>query len=265
MRREFVKFSDLEEPFYVRVGLEEERILFFMELFKNKAPVDPFLITESRKLIDGRTRKAALIRLGRDGYDCNIIADEEATKLIMRAFKANFGGPKPPTAEDLDHTIELLIKEGMGRRTILKEMHDKLGLPKEMTRRHLDDVQSRLAKQKLTEAASAVTDGNMSVKEAAEKFGVAANSIRSRLRANAQKKDQVTEGEINTLKGNMTKGFHSLAMKNSHAIKKAIKAYKDGVVSKSEVEQMIAHSEHLIHSLGHSVAEWKKRFQKTSK
>ncbi|MCL4404176.1 hypothetical protein M1432_02440 [Patescibacteria group bacterium] len=265
MRKGFVKFEEMQEPFYVRVELDEERVLFFMELFQNKAAVDPLLLTESKKLVDGRHRKAALIRLGRDGYDCNIIADEEAAKLILRAFKANFGGPKPPTSEDLDHTIELLLKEGMSRRSVLHDMSAKLSMPKELIRRHLDDVQSKMAKKKLTDAAAAVTDGNISVKEAAEKFGVAANSIRSRLRANAQKKDQVTEGEINTLKGNMTKGFHSLAMKNSHAIKKAIKAYKDGIVSKSEVEQMIAHSEHLIHSLEHSVAEWKKRFQKTAK
>ncbi len=262
MRKEFVQFKDVKEPFFVRVGLDEGRVRYFIELYESGAKVDPPTITEDRNLVDGRHRKAALIRLEHAGTEFNVTPNAPKEDLIIRAFKANSGGPKPPTQDDLDHTLELLLETGVSRETILKRMTSTIPFPRLLVRRHLSDVQSKIAKRRLNEAMEAMADEklNLTVKEAAKKFNVNPSSLRARLKASSNAKKR-TEAE--DIRGSLTKRFHSFAMSNSHVMRKTILAYKDGEISLKEALAVIEYAKRLSKHFDHSIREWEKRLNKS--
>lgn len=140
---------------------------------------DPIEVTDRdgvmNVVVEGRHRKEA--------YELNNVAEikvkvlefDDEAEMIAYAYKANTGGSLPPTPQDTEHTIMLLLEHG----ETMKRIGELLGLPAGMARKYISSVKSKTSRQKLMKAAAAVTDGGLTVAKAAEQYEVDADALRT--------------------------------------------------------------------------------------
>lgn len=177
-----VPLKDLKSNLFVRQALNPEHALFLAELVENGVTLPPIKITHELVVIDGRHRIEAHELNNRTEITCEVVDVKNETDLIAEAYKANIGGSLPPTPQDTEHTIMLLLD----RDETMKRIAELLGLPAGMARKYINSVKSKTSRQKLMNAASAVTDGGLTVAKAAEQYGVELEKLKEILGAQAE-------------------------------------------------------------------------------
>ena len=150
--------------FFVRTGIDDDRVLQLAALYEVGEEMDPVVITrEHHELVDGRHRIAALDLLDRKEVECELIEDASQEELIGLAFKANTGGALPPTTADIEHTVRLLLD----RKVLISKIIELLPFPPSLTRKYVKGVQDKLRRTQLNRAVVAVADGEMTASAAA--------------------------------------------------------------------------------------------------
>ena len=258
-----MKLNDIKETFYVRVALSEEHVLRFAELYEHKAEVPLIKVTEgTMQLIDGRHRKAAMLLYGLTEAEVELVAEAEFPELIIQALKANVGGSLPPSKADIQLTIKILLEKKVTQKWIISQIHEMVGFPKSLVRRWLDNVHSELSKAKKVRALNAVTEGGMTVPDAAKEFGVDPETIKDAIRG---KRKKAGELGANAIKGGITTKFKSLWASNGRLLRKLSQGYEDGEVTKECLQDVLAHIEHQVKNLTDNSLAWQRRLEATLK
>jgi len=204
-------------------------------------------------LIDGRHRIAANEAVGNTEIEAEVEEVKDEADLITKAYVANMGGPLPPTQEDTEHTIELLLDRGVAQTQIARY----LNLPVSMARKYVTKVKSAMEQKKLRRAADSVTESGMTVMAAAEKHSVDHVKLRAMLRGSRRKQKQGLP-EIKRLLSTL---FNSHGKKVTNAVKRATDMFEDGDVTARQVQEMIfTNLERLIAQFASAVADKKSRF-----
>lgn len=248
-----VKIADLDMNLFVRKTLNQNHALYLGELVQNGVKLPPILINPQKKVIDGRHRVEA--------YELNDLLEIEAevvnitsdAELIAAAFKANVGGALPPNSQDIEHTIVVLLGLGEAQKHIV----EMLGLPVEMTRGCIKNVQSRLMRQKLQQAADAVTEGGLTVPKAAEQFRVNPDRLKETLSGNRKKQKKEAMNEVQL---HFTKRYRSLGSSNAASLRRLFDKFQDGDVSPQQVVAIFEKLDQLQKQSARSLADWRKRF-----
>lgn len=248
-----VKIADLDMNLFVRKTLNQNHALYLGELVQNGVKLPPILINPQKKVIDGRHRVEA--------YELNDLLEIEAevvnitsdAELIAAAFKANVGGALPPNSQDIEHTIVVLLGLGEAQKHIV----EMLGLPVEMTRGYIKNVQSRLMRQKLQQAADAVTEGGLTVPKAAEQFRVNPDRLKETLSGNRKKQKKEAMNEVQL---HFTKRYRSLGSSNAASLRRLFDKFQDGDVSPQQVVAIFEKLDQLQKQSARSLADWRKRF-----
>jgi hypothetical protein len=178
---------------------------------------------------------------------------ENEAELISEAYKANLGGSLPPTPEDTEHTITLLIDQGETQKAIA----ELLGLPLGMTRRIIKDVRSKVARVRLLAAIKDVIDEGLTIKEAAEKHGAPEEKVKEAL-AGRRRRQKNGFAEIQR---ELTFRYKSLSSKNAALMRKVIEMYEDGDLTQDQVRTIIRQVEDLQKKSARAIAGWKARFE----
>lgn len=252
-RTESVKVADLKTNLFVRKALDQNHALYLAELVENGVELPPIKVTEDFVVVDGRHRIEAYELNKITTVKAQIVIVDDETELIAEAYRANTGGSKPPTPEDTEHTIMLLLD----RNESMKRIGELLGLPAAMARRYANDVRSRMSRQKLQKAASAVTDGGLTVAKAAEQYEVEAEKLKDVLSGHRRKHRQ----GIKELQVTVTKTHKSLSLKDAAVIRRLLEKYEDGDVTESQVRGIFEQIEGLHKRANRAIADWKKRFE----
>lgn len=247
-----IKLKDLQTNLFVRRALNHDHVLFLAELIENGVKLPPIKITREGTVVDGRHRIEAheLNNLDEIAFDYED-ADSEI-ELIAKAYQSNIGGSLPPTPQDTEHTVMLLLERGEA----MKRIGDLLGLPAGMARRYVAEVKSKTARAKLQRAVAAVTDGGLTVTRAAEQYDVDHGKLKEAL---SGRKREVKWG-IAEVQRNLTKSYRSAAQKNAALIRGLLEKYEDGDVTSRQVRDIIRHIEQLQKRANRSILDWEKRF-----
>ncbi len=254
-----MKLSDIKETFYVRVALNEDHVLRFAELYEHKAEVPLIKVTEvTKQLVDGRHRKAAMLLRDTTEAEVELVPEAEFPELIIQALKANVGGPLPPSKADIHLTVKMLLEKRTPQKWIISQVSEMVGFPKSLVRRYLDNVHSDMSKAKKTRALNAVTEGGMTVPDAAKEFGVDPETIKDALRG---KRKKAGELGANVIKGGVTSKFKSLWGSNGRLLRSMFEGYEDGEVTKECLQEVLTHIEHQIRNLTENNRAWQKRFE----
>lgn len=253
---ETVALKDLQTNLFVRKALNQEHALYLAELLENGVELPPIKITQDRVVIDGRHRIEACQVALRKEIEAEIVTVRDETDLIVEAYKANVGGPLPPSRDDTEHTVMMLLERGEPK----KKIAELLGLPAGMARRYVNDVQSKASRAKLQRAAAAVTDGGLTVARAAEQYGASVEKLKEMLSGRRRKhKEGIAE-----IRRNFTKLYKSVGLKNANAIKRLLEKHEDGDVTEKQARDIFTHIEHLQKESSRKVADWRKRFEAMS-
>jgi len=252
-----VPLHDLQRNLFVRKELDTERAWFLSELIESGVKMhDNIKATRDLVIVDGRHRWEA--------YDLNKVIEVEVdivdivdeVTLIAEAYKANIGGSKPPTAEDTNHTIELLIE----RKQSIKAIGELMALPSSMARKYVTEVKSRLNRAKMMAAVNAVTHGGLNVAQAATQYEVEAEKLKEAL-SGTRKKHKESEHGVDELHRGLTRQYKSISSTNAATLRKLLEQYEDGDVTPEQVQEIIKHIESLQKKTSRALADWKQRFQ----
>ncbi len=252
IKTETVALKDLQLNLFVRQALNQDHALFLAELVENGVTLPPIKITRERVVIDGRHRVEAHELNNRTEIMCEVVDVENETDLIAEAYKANIGGSLPPTPQDTEHTIMLLLDRGEA----MKRIGELLGLPAGMARKYINSVKSKTSRQKLMKAAAAITDGGLTVAKAAEQYEVEPEKLKEILSGHKRKHKQ----GVSEIQRGLTKTHKSLSQKNAALIRSLLDKYEDGDVTERQVREIFSHIEQLQKRANRSVSDWKKRF-----
>lgn len=273
MRKLTVGLDKIHTNLFVRLVLNQEHALYLAELIENGQVLRPIMVTPAyRVLDDGRLEylpnapyyETVDGRHRREAYELNklkevqveVVEFETEAELLAMAYKANVGGSLPPSPQDTEHTVMLLLERGQSKRSIAK----LLGLPTGMARRYVDTVQSKLSRAKLLRAVAAVTDGGLTVPKAAEQYQVDAEKLKAELKGPRRKHKQ----GVLEIQRQMTKLFKSVGQKNASMLRKVIEKFEDGDVTEKQAEAIFSHLERLQKQSARAVTDWKSRYQAMS-
>jgi transposase-like protein len=250
-----VPIAELREDFYVRQLLNENHAIMLGCLLEDGVELPPILITPDYQVIDGRHRISAHDMIGRTEIRAQIIDDTNKVNLIAMAYNANTGGALPPTKEDTEHTIRLLLGQNVSEKKI-KEM---LEVPNSLSRKWIDNVKSKINRKKLMTALDAISEGGLTAKQAADKYGIPPNKLKEALSGRRKKKYE--EDAVSAMKKELSKRFSSFNQQTAHMLGKLLKLVEDADVTPKQANDIINDLEKKQANSARNVAKWKKRFR----
>jgi ParB-like chromosome segregation protein Spo0J len=248
-----VKISELKTNLFVRSQLDTDHAMYLAELIENGVTLPPIKVSEELMVVDGRHRIEAHELAKHKEIEVAIWHYDNDEELISDAYRANTGGPKPPTPQDTEHTIMLLLD----RKESMKRIAELLGLPAGLTRKYATEVKSRMTRAKLQRAASAVTDGGLTVAKAAEQHEVDPDKLKEVLSGHRRKH----KNGVQDLHRAFTKNYKSIGQKNAAAVRSLLEKFQDGDVTAKQVRDIIAHLKNLQKQSARSIHDWEKRFE----
>ncbi len=251
-KTEVVKIADLKKNLFVRTALNHDHAVMLGILMENGVALPPIKITRDRAVIDGRHRIEAHELNNLDAIEAEIVEVGDENELIGEAYRANTGGSLPPTKQDTEHTVMLLLDRNESK----KRISGLLGLPAGMARRFISEVQSKLARAKLQRAHAAVTEGGLSVPKAAEQYGVAEEKLRE---ACGGGRRRLTRGVVE-MRRTLTTMYKGVSQRNAAFLRSLLDKYEDGDVQEKQALEAFEHLENLQKGSARAVADWKKRF-----
>ena len=255
-----LQLNQIQENFMVRVELNRDHVDHLKDLIGAGVVLDPILVSEEDKeLIDGRHRKAAYLEMAFKEVECEARNFASDADKIVEALRCNVGGSLPPTHADVNHTMQILLASGATRKTIIEIVSERIGFPPKLIARHLDEVQSNMAKARLKKAAYAVVNDGKTVHEAAAEQGVNLETLRRRLKADGETDDDRATS-VNQAKSYLSTSFASLQHSQGQVLSKVLRELKDGLISPEESQILIDHVKKLTLRLNRHHDEWVKRF-----
>ncbi len=260
MKTRFVSLAEIKVSFFVRTCTNSDHVRYLQSLIESGAELPSLEIAEgSMDLIDGRHRLLAYSNLGYTEVMCNEKKYESRNEMILAALKANVGGSLPPSSKDISHVIECLLAEKVPRASIIRQISEQVGFPPKLVRRHIDDIQSLVAKRRLAEAVSAIASGDMNLNEAAVKYDVNVESLKAEI---SGKPKGESCSNIAAIKTRLSKKFETF----NHSIGKIMAnirdSLRDGVISERDAEEIILHYTELLKGYQSKETQWKARFEK---
>lgn len=246
--------SDIKVDFYVRQSLSEEHVLALGMLFEANEQLPPIIVNEEYQVIDGRHRLKAADMVGRTHIHCEIRRGLERGEQILTALTENMGGSLPPKPADIRLAIQNMLNAGMKPLSIRKG----LPLPPSVATRYISDAQSAMSKQRITAAIEAVTEFEMSVKDAAEKFNIDVEELRVAIRGKKKKTNDDALG-LPKIKSALSSRYRSCSQHNAKMFDRLMNAFMDGECSEKIINETFDITEKMIMSQASNVNSWRQR------
>jgi ParB-like chromosome segregation protein Spo0J len=248
-----VAIVELKVNLFVRKSLNQDHVLYLAELLEAGIKLPAIIITPDGRIIDGRHRIEAYDLWGKKEVPAVVRNLTDDSEIISEAYRCNVGGALPPTKEDTEHTVKLLLESGTPQTRIA----EALGLPISIARNYIASIKSRQARAKISRAVVAVTDGGLTAAKAAVEHNVDIDKLREALSGKKRKK----KWGVDEMKRTFTSSYRSLSSKNAGAIRRLFEKYEDGDVTAKQVEALLKHLENLQRKATRNLADWASRFQ----
>lgn len=209
------------------------------------------------EIVDGRHRAQAYEFAGKSDIPVEIVQGGELslTQIVSMAYKANSGGPLPPTVADTEHTIAMLIKDNPS--ITQKGVAEVLGIRTSWARKLMASVRAKMTRKALSDARAAITNGGLTLPQAAKQYELNIDQLRDFVNGNKKKE----KGSKGNMRRELTARFRSFAVKNAAQLRDTIEAYQDGDATQAMVDETFKHIKNLLAKSAKSVDEWQKRYE----
>lgn len=248
---EMIPLTAIVNKFDVRVVLDQDRVIQFAGLYQGGVKLPPVRLVrideDTYAYIDGRTRGAARAYLNLPDVPaviCNGSLRDNPFELFAEALESNWGGAKPPTQEDIVHTILRMLELG----TTHKEIKYRLSfLPNGAITAYITWAKSVLLKRRISRALDSVAEG-MPSDEAARTFKVKPDHLKNVITGKKGKwgaRSQETQLIVEMkqyISRSLSKTNNGIGMKLSFLLKKV----EEGEISgKAAIGVVKSYQEHL--------------------
>lgn len=236
-KAETIRLDHIRVLFFVRTALNEERVEFFRQLYSENEAVTPITVAkipgskgaeQYYELIAGRHRVEGCAAAGFLSIQAFVEKFATEEDKILHAVAENVGGSMPPTTADYEHSMELLINSGMTKKDIV----ESFPLPKAISAKFYKLTLNKIYKRTVRKAVDAVLKGDISVKDASDKFKVHLEDLKKAL--NSRESDRDTS--ISKLLSQLDFPFRSLGQSIGQKAKILIEAFESGEASNNDLE-----------------------------
>lgn len=249
-----LQLSQIINKFDVRTKLDEDRVIQLAEAYEGDIqlpPVDVIKLDNEDSLyayVDGRHRGAAREFLNLKDIEAVVLdssLNDNPTELFALALEANYGGAKPPTREDIIHTITRMLEAGCDRTSIKERL---TFLPTGAVRAFTSQALGTIQKRRVTKALDAIADG-ATMEVAAKTFRIKPDMLKNVIQGKKGKwgKNRSEEVQFSV----EVKAYISAALRSANTgigkkIDEVFRRVEDGEMShKLASEVLAAWSEHL--------------------
>lgn len=170
-----VNLSQITNQFDVRIKLDEDRVVQFAGMYESGMELPPVelvkLAADAYAYIDGRHRGAARAYLNLENVMAIVrngnLKDNPALLFTM-ALRANWGGAKPPSRVDIEHTILRMLECGVTQTDVRQSLSF---LPSGALKAYISCARGVIMKRRISRAVSYISEG-IPLAEAAKKVGL---------------------------------------------------------------------------------------------
>jgi hypothetical protein len=264
-----IPIANIENKFDVRQVLDDDRVIYLAELYEggvNVEPIKVILVTpkaanpsdQKYAFVDGRHRAAGRALLGLPTIEAEVVSAEELDMagLYAESLKANWGGAKPPTRQDIRHTIQRMLESGA---TFNRVRAALAFLPPSVFRRYAADAMSSIGKHKMLMALEAIA-GGMKLPAAAEKYGIDPEKLRDAI-TGQKKKGKTTQIMLSENKMFVTNALRSANQKVAGKMKALLVKVEDSEMPVHVMMDIIEAWESSVSASQHRIKDWKERLQ----
>lgn len=261
-----IPLAQIENKFDVRIKLDEDRILILVGLYEGGIELPPIKVVrlddDKYAYVDGRHRGAARAYLNQPDIEAIVLTQDrlgDPIGLFVEALQANYGGAKPPTRDDVAHTVIRMME--LGAKQV--EIKERLSfMPIGSINMYIGWAKGVLHKRKMRSALDLIADGS-SVNDAAAEVKLKPDVIRDFLQGKKRKWGKDTSSEkqqCNELKIHISKSLRTANSSIGKKIEGLLKAVDDGEISLKVAESVVnAWESHLSRTLIR-VKDWQSRF-----
>jgi hypothetical protein len=252
--------ADLKMTFDVRKVLNEDRVLYFMELYEACTKLPPIeVIRGTMHVHDGRHRKAALDHLNRKAAECVLVEPMEYVDQMMDAFTKNVSNcPFPPTRADIIFVMRQLLEAGTPNSQVQQRFQALYRVTH--VRELLKEAHSAISAAKMARAKNAVAHGELTVKAAAEEHGVALETLQTEISGVKKRRRANNVGDI---KREISNRNRANTQKTVLVIKGLLERFEDGEMTEECVLEVLLHIRHLYDGASKRLDEWFQRLETT--
>lgn len=252
--------KDLKVNLFVRQSLNEDHALYLAALIENGVKLPAIEVarhpaTGEWVIVDGRHRREAYLLNNFKEVEVEVLEVASEAELIALAYRRNTGGALPPSTQDTEHTVALLLEKGETQ----KKIAEMLNLPPALARKFVQTVQSKLSRARMQRAIAAVADGGLSAAQASEQYKVDLAQLKLAI-SGKRRKAQPGSG-IEELQRRLTRDYMSLGRKNGAMFKTLLEKYEDADVTAAQIESILAHCISLQQRAHRNVSDWSLRFE----
>lgn len=250
-----MKRNALRHFAYVRIARDDDRVLEFAELIQNGTVFPPILVAQSRiseinnAIVDGRHREGAYELNDVEEVEVDTVVVDSVEAFISLAYKKNSGGALPPTREDTEHVVAMLVEIKASKKSIA----ERLGIPVGIAGKYIESVKSKIRRANMIQARLSVADGT-SVVEAAEEHNVPIEDLKAELGGNRRKTSDLADKQRR-----LTVNYKSAAATTAALMRTLRDDLEEGDVSRAQVKSVIDHIRQLLKSATRAVDDWEKR------
>lgn len=225
-----VVLADLKTTFFTRIAIDENRVVLFSDLFEAGERVRPIIISNKNEIIDGRHRVEAMRRVGIIDTMAYISKTDNAIDNIIQSVRENLGGSLPPTQADLEHTIEMLVNQGMKKTEIITQFP----IVKSLAAKYYKHVIERLHKKQVDLALDRVVHGTMSIQDAATKYKVDFDELQGLM---STRRERSNENILGMTLGHVEQRVRALSQMLSKGTVAMVQQYRDNAIGADELKQ----------------------------
>lgn len=251
---ETVEIAKLQTNLFVRTCLNQDHAMMLGLAMEHGERLPPIQVTREFVVIDGRHRIEAHLLNSCKAIECEIIDVTDETELIRLAYRANAKSSLPPTQDDTEHTVALLLE----RKVTMKRIGELLALPASLARTLVKHVESKIMRKKVAKAIALVANGKYTTEQAAAEVGVPLGAVQDAMTPPKNRKRHSDAGEIQR---SITRLGRSTARKYSALLQELLKKVEDGDITVKAAAQIFQHVERLHRANSRSTAGWKARFE----
>ncbi len=234
------KISDLNEEFFVRVSLNQERVNFLAGLLVNETVLDPIeisMLEGKLVVVDGRHRVAANSAVGNHEVECTVLEFDSKASMISYAFLKNSGGSLQATSADALHVIRVLLSEGLRHREVVAQLSKSGSYSPRTIQKWVKDVSTENYRKSLRDAVRHISEGK-TVDQASELTGLKKEQIQRGLNPSAFA--PLGGGPADKLKGKVSTEFHRFNLSLGQHSNSLTREVNSGLITPEQARGIIA-------------------------
>lgn len=265
-----INLDQIENKFDVRVALDQDRVLQFVGMYESGVDLPPVEVVkldeDEYAFIDGRHRAAARAYMNLKNVMAvvrNGSLKDNPGALYGMALKANWGGARPPSRQDITHVIVRMIDTKIS----LIQIREYLNfLPSGSFKAYHADATSIISKRRIGQALDAISEG-VTLDNAAKDNGLKPEVLRDILSGKKGKYGKSRSQEsvrINEFKSYVSKVLFSANAGISKKLQDAIAGVDSGEMSAKGAAVMIGAWREHLRKTQLRIDDWTKRLESIS-